>query len=108
MKVRPRKVKYAFCSTCGKNVKFKIDWEGVVENTSKGIINYRELQAFCPECKKQIYVPAINDINVIRRNEAFKNKITVVKEELTKLVKDLETIDWIHRKREEKEYVETT
>lgn len=87
MKVKSRKIKYAFCPTCGKNVKFKIDWEGVVENTSKGIINYRELQAFCSECEKELYVPTINEINASYKNKAFENKIPV-NENLTKLIKE--------------------
>ena len=76
MKVTPKKITHTFCPTCGKYVKFKVDWEGVAENTHTpiGIITYRELYAFCPECEKEVYVPAINDINVYRRNKAFEMK----------------------------------
>ena len=102
MKVKLRKVKYAFCFTCGKSVKFKIDWEGVVENTSKGIINYRELQAFCPECKKEIYIPAINEINTNRRNKAFENKIPI-NENLTKSIKDINIISCIFHREQTRE-----
>ena len=75
MKVKPRKVKYAFCSTCGKSVKFKIDWEGCVCPTNKGIVTYQELYAYCPHCYRQIYVPAVNDVNIYRREKAYAEKV---------------------------------
>ena len=75
MKVTPRKVEYTFCPTCRKQVKFKIDWEGVAQMTSKGIITYKELYAFCPECGEEIYVPAVNDVNVHRRNKTYAEKV---------------------------------
>ena len=75
MKVKPKKVEYAFCPTCGKSVKFIMDWEGVAQMTSKGIITYRELYAVCPECDEEVYVLAINDVNVYRREKAYAEKV---------------------------------
>lgn len=89
MKVVPKKVTHTFCPNCGKSVEFKMDWEGVAQNTSKGIITYKELYAFCPECEEEVYVPAINDINTHRRNKAFENKIPFIPE---KPVSNLETV----------------
>lgn len=97
MKVKPKKVEYIFCPTCGKYVKFKTDWEGVAQMTSKGVITYKELYAFCPECEEEVYVPAINDVNVYRRDKAFEHKHTTVGEELAKIVEDISTIlpEWV-------------
>lgn len=73
-KVKPRKIETTFCDKCGKKVKFKVDWEGVAQVTQKGVITYRELYAICKECSNEVYVPAINDINVYRREKAFAQK----------------------------------
>lgn len=75
MKVKPRKVTHAFCTICGKSVKFRLDWDGVASSTRKGIITYKELYAYCPHCNSQVYVPAVNDVNVYRRNKAYTEKV---------------------------------
>ena len=72
IKVKPRKVETTFCEKCDKDVKFKIDWQGVASTTPKGIITYKELYAYCPHCQDLLYVPAINDINVYRREKAYR------------------------------------
>lgn len=75
-KVKPRKVKRtAFCEHCGKKVQFYLNWMGCVWPTDKGIVAYRELEAHCPHCYREIYVPAINDVNVARRNKAYAEKV---------------------------------
>ena len=73
-KVKPRKITHGFCTICGKSVKFRLDWDGVASPTRKGIITYKELYAYCPHCDNQIYVPAVNDINVYRREKAYAEK----------------------------------
>ena len=70
-KVKPKKITQGFCEHCGKDVKFRLDWEGCVWPTRKGIIAYRELYAYCPHCYRPIYVPAVNDVNVYRREKAY-------------------------------------
>lgn len=75
-KVKPRKVtRSAFCEHCGKKVQFYLDWMGCAWPTDKGIITYRELEAHCPYCYREIYVPAVNDVNVYRRNKAYAEKV---------------------------------
>ena len=75
-KVKPRKVKrIAFCEHCGKKVQFYLDWMGCAWPTDKGIVTYRELEAHCPHCYREIYVPAVNDVNVARRNKAYAEKV---------------------------------
>ena len=77
MKVKPHKVtrRSAFCEHCGKKVEFYLDWMGCVWPTDKGIVSYRELEAHCPHCYREIYVPAVHDINVYRRNKAYAEKV---------------------------------
>lgn len=75
-KVKPRKVtRTAFCEYCGKKVQFYLDWMGCAWPTDKGIITYRELEAHCPHCDREIYVPAVNDVNISRRNKAYAEKV---------------------------------
>ena len=75
-KVKPRKVtRSAFCEHCGKKVEFFLNWVGCARPTDKGIVTYRELEAHCPHCYREIYVPAVNDVNVARRNKAYAEKI---------------------------------
>ena len=75
MKIKPRKITHAFCAACGKSVKFCLDWDGVASPTRKGVIIYKELYAYCPHCDNQVYVPAVNDVNVYRRNKAYAAKV---------------------------------
>ena len=72
-KVKPRKVTHTFCTICGKPVKFRLDWDGVASPTRKGIITYKELYAYCPHCDNQVYVPAVHDVNVYRREKAYRD-----------------------------------
>lgn len=65
-------MKTAYCINCGKDVEYKTDWEGVAQNTPKGIIKYKELYAFCSCCGHEIYIPEINDKNVENREKALK------------------------------------
>lgn len=75
-KVKPRKItRSAFCEHCGKKVQFYLDWMGCAWPTDKGIVTYRELEAHCPHCYREIYVPAVNDVNVYRRNKAYAKKV---------------------------------
>ena len=76
MKVKPRKItRSAFCEHCGKKVEFYLDWMGCAWPTDKGIITYKELEARCPRCYHEIYVPAVNDVNVARREKAYAEKV---------------------------------
>ena len=74
-KVKPKKIEIAFCEHCGKHVNFHLDWEGCVCPTNKGIVTYQELYAYCPHCYRQIYVPAVSDVNIYRREKAYAEKV---------------------------------
>ena len=74
-KVKPRKVTHGFCVVCDKSVKFRLDWDAVASPTRKGVIHYKELFAYCPHCDNRVYVPAVNDVNVYRRNKAYAEKV---------------------------------
>ena len=95
-RVKPRKVtRSAFCEHCGKKVQFYLDWMGCAWPTDKGIVTYRELEAHCPHCYREIYVPAVNDVNVRRRNKAYAEKVPepvlvpIVSGELAKAVEKM-------------------
>lgn len=76
MKVKPKKItRSAFCEHCGKKVQFYLDWMGCAWPTDKGIVSYRELEARCPHCLHELYVPAVNDVNVYRREKAYAEKV---------------------------------
>lgn len=75
MKVKLKKITHGFCEHCGKRVKFRLDWEGCVLTTNKGIITYKELYAYCPHCDNQVYIPAVHDVNVYRREKAYAEKV---------------------------------
>ena len=76
IKVKPQKIiRTAFCEHCGKYVNFRLCWEGAAAPTRKGIITYKELYAVCKECYREIYVPAVNDVNVYRREKAYAEKV---------------------------------
>ena len=74
-KVKPKKITQGFCKYCGKDVKFHLYWEGVATPTRKGIITYKELHAVCKECDCEIYIPAVNDVNIYRREKAYAKKV---------------------------------
>ena len=75
MKVKPKKITQGFCEHCGKDVKFRLDWEGCVWPTNKGIISYKELYAYCPHCYHPVYEHAVNVINDYRREKAYAEKV---------------------------------
>lgn len=72
MKVKPRKITTAFCEHCGKDIQFHLDWVGCASQTNKGIITYKELEAYCPHCYHEIYIPAVN---VARKIKAYTEKV---------------------------------
>lgn len=95
-RVKPRKVKRsAFCEHCGKYVNFRLCWEGAAAPTRKGIITYKELYAVCKECDCEIYVSAVNDVNVYRREKAYAEKVPepiimpIVSGELAKVIEKM-------------------
>ena len=70
-KVKPRKIEPAFCLECSKKVKFKIEWKNRLVCRAYSAAEYKELYAICKECGNEVYVPAINDINVNHREKAY-------------------------------------
>ena len=95
MKVKPKKITHGFCQYCKEYVRFHLDWMGCAWPTDKGVVTYRELEAHCPHCYREIYVPAINDVNVARRNKAYAEKVPepvlvpIVSGELAKVVEKM-------------------
>ena len=94
MKVKPKKITHGFCQYCKEYVRFHLDWMGCAWPTDKGIVTYRELEAHCPHCYRPIYVPAVNDVNVYRREKAYAEKvpeapqITIAAGELARMIEE--------------------
>ena len=68
-------MKTEFCLYCGKEVPY-------VKVTSKstffvrGIrVEYDEIRAHCPDCKREMYVQDINDINASNKQKAYRSAI---------------------------------
>ena len=74
-KVKTKKITHGFCQYCKEYVRFYLDWMGCAWPTDKGIVTYRELEARCPHCLREIYVPAVNDVNVYHREKAYAEKV---------------------------------
>lgn len=89
-KVKLHKVTQGFCQHCKEYVSFHLDKIGCVCQTDKGVIIYVKLIARCPHCHREIYVPAVNDINIYRRNktpESSPMMATIAGELAQKMVK---------------------
>jgi uncharacterized phage-associated protein len=68
-----------YCSNCNKNVNYKIKEEPVNEEI-KGIeFKYIAVIAYCNECGEEVYIPELSDENVRNANEAYREKIGLIK-----------------------------
>ena len=63
---------HVFCINCGQDCVYS-EKTSQKEISVRGIwFSYLERSAFCTACGEEVYVPAINDGNVRRREEAYK------------------------------------
>ena len=61
----------AFCFGCMKETNPVKDSIPVVFFTRGVKVEYDELRAYCPSCKREIYDPTLHDSNVINRANAY-------------------------------------
>ena len=62
-----------FCTNCNKEVNYIIAFRFVKNYKVKDLeISYDEMIALCKECRNEIYVPQVNDINVEARIRAYE------------------------------------
>lgn len=65
-------IKTAYCENCGEETEFETRDE-IITVDLKGLkFSYGALVPFCKECKSEVSVPEINDLNIIRAYKAQK------------------------------------
>ncbi len=67
-----------YCPYCKKEVKYKIEKKEV--NSFKGIeIDTFENVGICEECQRELYIPNIEDENLKRINDKYREKVDIIK-----------------------------
>lgn len=65
----------AFCIDCGENVEYDIENIKVSLNVRGIAFSYWEKSAYCKKCSKEVYVAALNDMNVNARAKAYEREL---------------------------------
>ena len=71
MKIRPK----VYCVGCGDFRSYILESSIEVVIVRDVTFDYLEMRALCNRCKKQVYVPAINDLNYYERHKAYYEKL---------------------------------
>lgn len=67
----------AYCTDCHEKNNYKVVSQGV-EMTVRGTeFSYIEKAAYCEVCGSVVYVPEINDQNVVSREEAYRKSMKI-------------------------------
>ena len=61
-----------FCINCSDKVEVYLDSRYVEYFTKDVRINYTEKVARCKRCGEEVYVPKVNDMNVVARRLAYR------------------------------------
>lgn len=64
--------KISFCESCGKDTEFEIMDEIVTVDLKGQVFTYAAIIPYCKECKNEVSVPEINDLNILRAYQAQK------------------------------------
>jgi hypothetical protein len=67
--------KLAFCENCFKDVEFDIQNEIIKVDLEDIVFTYGALVPYCKECGKELSVPEINDLNIIKAYKAQKEAL---------------------------------
>ena len=62
----------AFCLYCAKEADYVISKTPRTFFTRGIKVEYEELRAHCPICKRELYVPELHDQNCINREKVYK------------------------------------
>ena len=65
----------AFCLYCRKEDYYVKVATPRIFFTRGVLVEYEELSAHCPTCKRELYVPEIHDLNCVNREKAYKRTI---------------------------------
>lgn len=63
--------KEPFCTNCGERVSYTVSEVRKTVTKKATTFSYNEIHAKCKKCNEPIYVPLVNDVNVLRRELAF-------------------------------------
>lgn len=64
-----------YCENCQKDVEFEIKNETIKIDLEDIVFSYEALVPYCKECGKEVSVPELNDLNIIRAYKAQKEKL---------------------------------
>lgn len=69
-----------YCLNCRKKVLYTIEEKELFSSYKETTVYYNGKVAICNECKKdKVYVSEINNENVRKGNEAFREKLDIIK-----------------------------
>ena len=68
----------AFCLYCRKEDNYDIVSTLRTFFVRGTKVEYEELSAHCPICKREIYIPEINDQNCLNREKAYKDAMRAI------------------------------
>lgn len=64
-----------FCLYCGKEVNYVESTRPTKFFVRGLLVEYDEIRAHCPICKREIYVSNLHDLNCINREKAYKRAV---------------------------------
>lgn len=67
-----------YCINCDNETTYIVKYQRVEMTVRGTTFNYIEQSAFCSVCGEEIYVPEINDINVMSREEAYRKAARLI------------------------------
>ncbi|MCX7746985.1 MAG: hypothetical protein N2645_08865 [Clostridia bacterium] len=67
--------KITYCENCCKDTEYAIRDE-IISVDLKGVkFTYGALVPYCKECQNEVYIPEVNDLNIIRAYKAQKEAL---------------------------------
>lgn len=67
--------KTAFCENCLKDTEYEIRDEIINVKLKDQKFSYAALVPYCKECNKEVSIPEINDLNILRAYAAQKKEL---------------------------------
>lgn len=67
--------KIIYCENCQKDVEFEVQKEIIKVDLEDIEFTYGAHVPYCKECRKEVSVPELNDLNIIRAYKAQKEAL---------------------------------
>jgi len=67
--------KVVYCENCLKDVEFEIRKEIIKVDLEDVVFTYGAHVPYCKECRKEVSVPELNDLNLLRAFKAQKEHL---------------------------------